>query len=235
MTKQERLDALLSHLRAHDGCTMGTLSAALNVSVRTIRRDVESLRSQGVDLEGARGRGGGVRLARHAALPMVRLSEAEAVALWLSAQVGRRACGLPFTGRSGAAVTKVVASLPEDRRRQLKAFVRRIVVASPATAKVRASVAPISSDLLPVFEGCFSRRLCLCFRYADRRGKTSTRIVEPHGILVQTPVWYVLALDTELAVARMFRMDRITHARRSTLTFVPNAEVIAALIDGVPR
>ena len=59
--RSSRLDALVAALRASDGTSISNLADELCVSKRTVRRDIATLRMRGMDIEGERGRGGGVR------------------------------------------------------------------------------------------------------------------------------------------------------------------------------
>ena len=232
--RNERADALLSHLRANQYATMTELARELGVSVRTIRRDIADLRLRGIDIEGERGRGGGVRFARLAPLPPLRLDEGQVVSLWLSVQLARRATGLPFSDDGGAALNKVLAALPEDRRQKLRQLCRRIVVAEPAGPRLRESAGEMCATLLEAFERGFSQRRCLSFSYEDRFGATTQRRIEPHGILVQPPVWYILSVDVDKEAVRMFRMDRISNPRSLSRPFTPSVDVIREAVDGIP-
>lgn len=232
--REERQDALIAQLRASGSASMGELAAELGVSVRTLRRDVASLRSRGMDIEGERGRGGGIRFARFAPLPPLRLEEEEAVGLWLSVQMARRAAGLPFSRGGGAGISKVLAALPDTRRRQLRRLCERIVVGSPASASLRASAGEICPTLLDAFERCFREQVCLGFQYTDRVGATTQRRVEPHGIYVELPLWYVLAVDLDKQAPRMFRMDRIAQPRPLAQRFEPSKALVDEMISSGP-
>lgn len=232
--RTNRVDALVSHLRANHYATMTELAEELGVSVRTVRRDIAALRLRGIDIEGERGRGGGVRFARLAPLPPLRLEESQVVGLWLSVQLARRATGLPFSEDSGAALNKVLAALPETRRQKLRQLCARIVVGPPASAHMRASAGEMCPSLIEHVERCFSRETCLSFTYRDRVGNTTQRRIEPHGILVQPPVWYILAVDVDKEAARMFRMDRIANPRPFSRPFVPSREVVRETVENVP-
>jgi predicted DNA-binding transcriptional regulator YafY len=214
---------------------MGELAAELGVSVRTIRRDIAALRVRGMEIEGERGRGGGIRFARFAPLPPLRLEESQAVGLWLSVQVARRVAGLPFSRDSSAGLNKVVSALPEQRRQQLRLLCERIVVGGPASASLRASAGEITPTLLDAFERCFREQVCLSFQYTDRKGATTQRRVEPHGIFIEIPVWYVLAVDIDKDARRMFRMDRIAHPRPIGRRFTPSRDVVAETLGDVPH
>lgn len=226
----ERLDALIAHLRGRGSASMGEIAEDLGVSVRTVRRDVDLLRRRGMDIEGERGRGGGIRFSRFAPLPPLRLEEPQAVGLWLSVQLSRKVAGLPYSRSGGAGLDQVLAALPGPRRRALRDLCDRIVVGGPASASVRASVGEVGPAVLDAFERCFHERVCLGFQYTDRNGATTQRRVEPHGLYVQSPVWYVLAVDIEKGATRMFRMDRIANPRALQRRFAPSREVVAEAI-----
>jgi predicted DNA-binding transcriptional regulator YafY len=227
----ERLDALVAHLRGRGSASMGDLAEELGVTVRTIRRDVAVLRARGLDIEGERGRGGGIRFARDAPLPPLRLEEDQAVGLWLSVQLARRVAGLPFSRAGLAGLDKVLAALPPERRRQLRFLSERIVVGGFASPALRASAREVAPTLLDAIERCFRERVCLSFSYTDRRGAVTQRRVEPHGIYVDVPVWYVLSVDLDKQAARMFRMDRIANPRPFGRRFEPSLAVVKEALD----
>ena len=90
-------------------------------------------------------------------------------------------------------------------------------------------------NILRIFEEAFSAGLGLRFGYRDREGKVTSRRVEPHGLLVQSPVWYVLARDLEKGEPRMFRMDRIrAPAKLEGHAFRPDRAVLGALVGDMP-
>lgn len=237
LDRGDRLDALVALIRANDGIAMGQLATELGVSVRTVRRDVRLLRLRGMDIEGDRGRGGGIRFARFAPLPPLHLDAQQAVGLWLSVQIARRVSGLPFSRGSHAALGKVLAALPPERRHQLRQLSRRIVVGTGASEAMRESFGEIAPTLLDAFERCFREGVCLGFRYTDREGARTQRRVEPHGIFVRPPFWYVLAVDLDKPLddaQRMFRMDRIANPRPCGQHFVPSMEIVEEMLGDVP-
>ncbi|HEX6178612.1 MAG TPA: WYL domain-containing protein, partial [Thermoanaerobaculia bacterium] len=91
-------------------------------------------------------------------------------------------------------------------------------------------------ELLGLFERAFTSHKGLAFDYRDREGRSSTRRIEPHGLLVEPPVWYILARDRVNAAPRMFRMDRVSRPRLAPdVEFVPDSAVIDALVPHVVR
>jgi len=191
-----------------------------------------------LDIEGDRGRGGGIRFARFAPLPPLQLDAQQAVGLWLSVQIARQVSGLPFSRGSQAALNKVLAALPDERRQQLRQLSHRIVVGTGASEAMRETHGVMTPTLLDAFERSFREGVCLGFRYVDRAGVTTQRRVEPHGIFVRPPFWYVLAIDIDKPdradAQRMFRMDRIANPRRLRRRFVPSMQVIEEMIGDVP-
>ncbi len=229
MGQLDRLDRLIATLRARGTATMAELASELAVTPRTIRRDVERLRERGLDIEGERGRGGGIRLARQARLPPIQLSEDEVVALYLSVALLDRLPDMPFGARSAPALTKVVASLPDGRRRALRSLVKRVIVGPPAGSAALETVVPMPATLLVCVEHALSERRCLSFRYTDIRGAHTERLVEPHGLLCRPPVWYMITHDRRREAPRVFRLDRIEDPVVGEATFQARPELVAEM------
>lgn len=231
MPRDDRTDRLLELLRRRGEVTVAELALELEVSERTLFRDLARLRERGIDVEGEPGRGGGVRLSPLAPLPAVHLSDEEAVALVLSLELSRASAGLPFGGAQVRALEKVLAALPPARRRDVRRAAGRVVVGPPAAPGLLEDAGTAPPALLPAFERAFTERCGLAFAYRDRHGARSERRVEPHGLLVQVPLWYVLAWDLDKDAARMFRMDRVSRPRvLPEVTFAPRPPDVIALL-----
>jgi len=129
-----------------------------------------------------------------------------------------------------------MASLPRERARELRALCRRVIVGPPASERVRAGAGSAPAELLRLFEEAFAGGRGLAFQYADRQGRSTIRRVEPHGLLVQPPVWYLLARDLDKGEPRTFRMDRIGRPRAlPEVQFRPDLAVLdAQLPAGIP-
>lgn len=228
MTRANRLMDLAEMLRGGRETTVSRLAAQLGVSERSVRRDLATLRERGMAIEGEAGPGGGVRmqLATRGA-GAVHFTIGEAVSLWLTARMAAAASDLPWAREAESALAKILNTLPPPRAHELRSLCKRVVIGEPASARVRDESGTSSKEVLQVFEEAFSARACLGFEYTDRLGRRSLRRVEPHGLLVQPPIWYVLARDIDKDEPRMFRMDRIANARalRGSV-FMPDNAVI---------
>jgi predicted DNA-binding transcriptional regulator YafY len=217
-------------LRGRDATAVGDLAAELGVSRRTLLRDLATLRDRGMPIRGEAGPGGGVRLDGDRGLSAVHLSLEEVVAIWLAARLSRAASDLPWGAAAATAMAKLLGSLPSPKARELRSLCNRVVVGSPASATIRAGAGAAPPELLRLFEQAFSSGRALGFDYTDRESRQTQRRAEPHGLLVQAPVWYVLAFDLEKKEPRTFRMDRISRPRLLADEFHPSVDVIRPLL-----
>ncbi|NMO17386.1 WYL domain-containing protein [Pyxidicoccus fallax] len=229
MARVNRVMRLHDFLRGREATPVAEIASALEVSVRTVHRDLATLREQGVPISGDTGPGGGVRLEGERGVTAVHLSLEEVVALWLVANLSATTSALPWGRAARSALEKLFASVPRERARSMRELCRRVVVGRPASARVLEDLGTPPEELLAVFEHAFRDRVCLAFDYRDRKGQATRRCVEPHGLMVESPAWYVLARDVEKSAARLFRMDRIRRARVvPERTFVPDMEGMLA-------
>lgn len=235
MPRAERLLELTDLLRSLDTTTVAQLASELGRSRRTILRDLASLRERGLPISGEAGPGGGIRLEGERGLLAVHLSLSEIVSLWLTSRLAREASELPWGKSATSALTKLLASLPAPRARALRAICQRVIVGEPATANIHSTLGVAPPELLDLFETAFTTGRALSFRYVDRVGRRTTRRIEPHGLLVVTPAWYVLARDIDKEQPRMFRVDRMQRPRMlSDITFEPDHRVVRALMKDLP-
>ena len=170
-----------------------------------------------------------MRLEAERGVTAVHLSVGEVVSLWLAARLSRAASDLPWGGAARSGLAKLLAGLPAERARELRALCRRVVLGPRASDRVRGGLGRTPPELLALFERAFLAGQGLAFRYVDQAGRATQRRVEPHGLLVQAPVWYLLARDADKGEPRTFRMDRIAGPRLlPDLAFRPDPAVIEA-------
>lgn len=170
-------------------------------------RDLQALRDRGFAIDAQGGPGGGVRLDPTSVLLSSQLATDEVIALILSVAVLRATPTIPFAAGAERALAKIEAALPAQRVRELRRFTSRVLIGDPARSEVHAG--PVDRTLLPAFEHAFTASLVLRFGYRDRAGHRTRRRIEPHGLLVRAPLWYVIAWDLDRGAARLFRADRV--------------------------
>jgi len=203
MKPHERQKELLSWLRSNDVVTAEDAADRLGVSLRTLHRDIASLRLEGYTIHGEPGRGGGIRLDPDAPPPPIEFDTDEVIGLCLTMKFVMASSTIPLSPSARSAVDKLMASLTLARQQEVR---------KPVPGAVAETVSRVAPEVLPRFEEAFRRTRGLRFDYADP-SDGGTRTVEPHGVLIRNPVWYLLAIDVEEGDPRIFRLDRITKPR----------------------
>lgn len=229
MNALERRDTLLQLLRRRRDWTVADLAHDLAVSRRTILRDVNHLRDRGFDITGMSGPGGGVHLEATSVMITSHLDTDEVVALILSVAVSRATTWIPFADGAERALAKIEAALPKQRVGELQRFMQRVLIGDSAP-EPRGSVGGIDPGLVATFEAAFTTSRLLAFGYVDREGRRTRRQVEPHGLLVRAPLWYVIAWDRRRDAPRLFRADRVRRPSMTAETFLPRPHELVTRI-----
>jgi predicted DNA-binding transcriptional regulator YafY len=177
------------------------------LSLRTVRRAVATLREHGVVIDTDVGRGGGMRLGSRSALPPVRLAHDEALSL-LFALALAESLQLPMlSGPLRQLRAKLSVSFVPLERGNIQRLRTRMLVGQPASEAVRTSWISPQPGQSRVLQDAFITSRVVEFQYRARDGRSSLRCVEPHYLLLNHPVWYLLGLDRGLLAGRTFRLD----------------------------
>jgi predicted DNA-binding transcriptional regulator YafY len=209
-----RLLELLSLLQARRDWPGGELADRLEVSGRTIRRDVERLRRLGYPVESLTGPTGGYRLRAGSAMPPLLLDDEEAIAIAVGL---RTAAGASVSGIEETAVralVKLEQVLPAHLRRRVSAL-------GSATLTVPVAGPRIDPQHLTLIAGACRDSECLRFAYRSREGTDSRREVEPHSLVNRGRRWYLVAWDRRRDDWRTFRLDRLTKPASTGVRFDP--------------
>ncbi len=215
----ERALRLLSLLQTHRLWPAAELAERFDVDRRTIRRDIDRLRTLGYRVDATTGTSGGYRLAAGAHLPPLVFDDDEAVALVVGL---RAAAGAAITGIEDAslqALAKVEQALPDRLRRRVSALNQSIVSLQRANGVDGSIDAETLSSLA---SACRSHEE-VRFDYRPRDGTDSRRLVEPHQLLSAAHLWYLIAWDLRRTDWRTFRLDRITDVNLAGRHFTPRA------------
>lgn len=209
-----RLLTLLSLLQGRRDWPGGELADRLEVSGRTVRRDIERLRDLGYPVDALTGPAGGYRLRAGGAMPPLLLDEGEAVAIAVGL---RTAAGASVTGIEETAVralVKLEQVLPSHLRRRVNAL-------QSATATVAATGPMVDPEALTVIATACRDRERLRFAYASRDDTRSRRHVEPLSLVNLGRRWYLVAWDCDRADWRTFRVDRLERPSPAATRFAP--------------
>ena len=212
-----RLLALLSLLQMRREWTGQELADRLEVGPRTIRRDVDRLRSLGYPVEAAPGVAGGYRLGAGGELPPLLLDDAEAIAVAVGLRTAAAGSVAGIEETSIRALAKLEQVLPARLRRRVSAF-------SDATAAFGGAGPRIEADMLATLAGACRDATRLHFAYLARDDAASKRNTEPCAVVYSGYRWYLVAFDLDRDDWRTFRVDRIqgrvrtgARARRRTV------------------
>lgn len=200
-TRTLRLLSLLQRRRCWRG---DELADRLEVSDRTLRRDIDRLRELGYTVESERGVDGGYRLAGTVGETMLLLLDDDECTA-LAAALHTAACSTSELAEAAlGALTKVLAMSQPDQRRRAQSIL----------AAIDAHAAPVvvspSLDTLDKVASACRDQVRLSFTYVSAAGVTTSRYVEAHQLVTMANRWYLVAYDPDRADWRTFRLDRIT-------------------------
>jgi len=220
-----RMLRLLSLLQTHRYWSGGELAARLEVSERTLRRDVDRLRELGYPVDASRGVAGGYQLRSGTAMPPLLLDDEEAVAI----AVGLRTAAAGAVGgveeTSVRALAKVVQVMPPLLRRRVDALRASTVPAVPGGGPTVDALA-----LTVIAQACRDGER-LRFEYRARDTARSTRLVEPFRLVSMGRRWYLVAWDLERHDWRTFRVDRLAEPSPTGARFrqrdLPGGDAVA--------
>jgi predicted DNA-binding transcriptional regulator YafY len=186
----------------------------LDVSERTLRRDIDRLRELGYEVGSVSGPSGGYQLHAGADIPPLLLDddEALAIAVGLLTAAGGTIEGLEDT--SVRALTKLEHVLPPRIRRRIATLQTAVV------PLVRSWVTVDSEVLIAIAQACRDHER-IRFEYQRRDGEQTERHVEPHQLVSIHQRWYLLAYDRDREDWRTFRLDRVKSPWGTRIGFDP--------------
>lgn len=225
---------LLSLLQTHRYWPGPELSERLEVSARTLRRDVDRLRELGYTVDAVRGAAGGYQLRAGGSLPPLLLEDEEAVAIAVGLRTAATSAVSGTDDWSVQALSKVLSLMPPRLRRQMDA------VASQTDSPGPWEGAPVfdAAVLTTLAQACRDSEL-LRFDYAARDAEVTHRRVEPLRLVSLGRRWYLVAYDRDRADWRSFRLDRIAVPEPTGQRFrprdLPAEDALAFVQQGIRR
>ncbi|MEW9528316.1 helix-turn-helix transcriptional regulator [Microbispora sp. NPDC049125] len=201
-----RLLRLLSLLSTRPSWTCADLAAQLEITERTVRRDIARLRELGYGIESEMGPWGGYHLGPGTSIPPLILDDEEALAV----AVGLRAAALSGISGSDQAALSALLKLRQVLPARLAGRLGELDAAFTHIA--RPDESEISPALLLDMAAACRRGERIRLTYRDRTGAMSTRRVDPYRLVYTGRRWYLVAHDVTRQDWRTFRADRIVDA-----------------------
>jgi predicted DNA-binding transcriptional regulator YafY len=201
VVRATRLVSLLLLLQTRGQLTAAELAERLEVSVRTVHRDVEALSVAGVPVEAVRGVAGGYRLAGGYRTRLTGLNADEAEALF-AAGIPGPAAELGLGGELAAARLKVLAALPHELQERATRAQRLFHLDAKGWFRAEDTV-----PHLPALADCVWRGCRVQLRYREHGGIVR-RTVDPLGLVLKGGAWYLVARRS--VGMRVYRVSRVT-------------------------
>jgi predicted DNA-binding transcriptional regulator YafY len=224
-----RMLALLGLLQARADWSGAELAERLGVSDRTVRNDIERLRSVGYPVDAVRGPGGRYRLGVGTKLPPLLLDDDEAVAVAVGLRAGLAVQGIEET--SARALAKLEHVLPNRVRRRVNAL-RTAVTAGPENTGSNVDDPVVDPELIAEVAAAVHDQVELRFDY---RGEP--RQVEPYRLVSWQRRWFVVCRDPGTDTWRPYRLDwmelRRPGGRRFTATPLPGGDYTSFVLREV--
>ena len=208
MRRVDRLFHLVQLIRGRRLTTAAFLAQRLEVSERTIYRDVADLQHQGVPIEGEAGVG--YRLGAGFDLPPLMFSEGEAKALVAATRLAQAWLDPALAREAEQALGKILSVLPGPTR----AAAESLALYAPAFA-----LEPATQQRLQTLREAVQARRRLILRYRDVAGHGSLRSIRPLGCFFWGKVWTLAAWCETRQAFRSFRIDRIDEVQRQEAGF----------------
>lgn len=198
MRRADRLFKLVQLLRGRRLSTAAWLAAKLEVSARTVYRDVADLQAQGVPIDGAAGVG--YRLVAGFDLPPLMFATLEAQALVACVRIAQSRLDRPLAIAAEDALGKIVGVLPPAARAAAETLP---LYAAPWPTNLAAV------ERLGLLRDAATARRRVRFDYADAQGAATTRTALPLGCYHWESVWTLAAWCEQRDAFRSFRIDRM--------------------------
>ncbi|MEV5821141.1 YafY family protein [Micromonospora harpali] len=215
-TTSARLLALLSLLQTRRDWSGAALADRLDVSLRTVRRDVDRLRALGYPIAAGKGPHGGYRLRAGTELPPLLFDDRQAVALTVALQVAATSRGSGVSQDAERALHTVRQVMPARLRHRVDAL--SVTAVDRPTSR---PAAPVDADVLLAVSAAAHAREVLRFDYDVDGGDLPARRAEPHHVVTWDGRWYLIAWDLDRDDWRTFRVDRMRVRTPNGPRFVP--------------
>jgi predicted DNA-binding transcriptional regulator YafY len=198
--KSGRLLAMLLLLQAKGRARARELAEQLEVSQRTVYRDLDALSAAGVPVHAERGAAGGIVLADGYRKALTQFNEEELRALFVSGDNPLADIGM--SDKRPLALEKLVGALPEAQRRAVEMARHRIYLDPRRWKQATPPREHLATLRVAIWE---DRRVRL--HYADQNRKRTVRVIDPLGLVAKAGVWYLVARYGE--EMRTFRAERM--------------------------
>ncbi|WP_416983202.1 helix-turn-helix transcriptional regulator [Streptomyces sp. T028] len=212
-----RLLAMLSLLQTHRDWSGEDLAERLDITSRTVRRDIDRLRELGYRITTVKGPAGGYRLEAGAQLPPMLFDDGQAVALAVALQTAATGSSVTTIAEDAARALATLRQVMPTRLRH-RIDLLRITAVPPPTARDTPGLDP---QVLLELSRAIHAREELRFDYTPGSDSPRPRRVQPHHLVTWRDHWYLVAWDLDREDWRTFRVDRVRPRTPTGPRFTP--------------
>ena len=202
--RADRLISILMLLQVHRRLTARDLANRLEVSERTVHRDMEALSTAGIPVYAERGIGGGWHLAEGYETNLTGLSDTEIQSIFLS-KPARLLTDLGLQSASESAMTKLLAALPAMQRRDAEYVRQRVHIDANGWSNSQENVAYLSLLQEAIWQ---ERKIKIVYELST--GPIVNPVLDPLGLVAKGNTWYLVAIFNEDYA--VYRVSRILNA-----------------------
>lgn len=221
--KIERLIAIIMLLLEREKISTSELSKRLEVSRRTIFRDIDALNMAGIPIMVTRGATGGVSLMKSYKVDKKLFTPRDVQSLMTSLQSYNQ---LLENKEITNTLAKLQSMTVKDDLLKQNIHHQKFSIDFELNEGNRSL-----RSLLKIIETAMNEKLYLLFNYIDKNGKETTRKVEPYKVVFKESIWYLQAFSVERNDYRIFKLARMSEMRLAEETFTPR-DFVSLPMDG---
>lgn len=217
--KKERQEQIVDCLRSDNFWTSSRLCDQLQISYRTLMRDLAELKEAGIPIESERGRGGGISIVGRWGLNKLQLNNSEVITLLVSLAITESLNSPILVSNIQSIKNRISSAFPIDQQQIISKTRKRILIAGSASKNVVKNYSAPKKEVLGDLTDSFFNRTKIIIQYKSMKNEITERLIEPQILYLEFPVWYFLSWDELRQSVRLFRIDRIISTKKTNKIF----------------
>ncbi|MCO4781401.1 MAG: HTH domain-containing protein [Candidatus Cloacimonetes bacterium] len=217
--KKERHEKIINCLRSESYWTSARLCDQLDISYRTLMRDLAELKESGVPIESERGRGGGISIVGRWGLNRLQLNNSEVITLLVSLGITESIKSPILVDNIHSIKSRISSAFPIEQQQIISKVRKRVLIGNIASDKVLQGYVQPQQDVIGDLSDSFFNLTKVKIKYKSANNELTERLIEPHILYLEFPVWYFLCWDDLRKSVRLFRIDRIVHTKKTNMIF----------------
>ena len=217
--KKERQEQIIDCLRSENFWTSSKLCEQLQISYRTLMRDLAELKESGAPIISDKGRGGGISIAGRWGLSNLHLSNTEVITLLTSLAITESISSPILVDNIHSIKKRISSAFPIEQQQVIAKIRKRIFIGDHVSSQVLETYKAPKKEVLNNLTDSFFNFTKIKIKYKSASGEVTERLIEPQLLCLVFPVWYFLCWDELRQAERLFRIDRIISTSKTNIIF----------------